>query len=431
MRNQTISIVKAFAIIFVVISHCCAIPYVGAFVSLFDVPAFFICSGYFFNVKYLTDEATYLKRRVKGLYWPFVKWSVFFLLIHNLLFHTGILNEQIGNAQGGVLHPYTLHSFCQRLWNIVFNMSGYDDFLAGTFWFFRALFLSSIAMLILFKIGRKIQAFQNDRQIAWGILTVSFLLTLWQVIENLRMTGVPQGGYRDLMGLFFMSIGFLIRSYQPTISANLLPSTPLPSVVSRLKFWITGFLLLILWCIFLPTGMVWRANLQQFLSIPVPAVIGFLLFYDISQYIAKGENIAKKILVLIGDNTLYIFAFHFCSFKLVSALKVWCYGLEWNHVGAHPIVNVGSPWDGFWLLYLLVGVFVPLLWIISWRRFTKKFHINYNKLLILLIQSLRKLCQIVAKYTVIAIKACFGHFTGFFQGFIEIIKASSPKQEDE
>jgi hypothetical protein len=112
------------------------------------------------------------------------------------------------------------------------------------------------------------------------------------------MTGVPQGGYRDLMGLFFMSIGFLIRSYQPTISANLLPSTPLPPIVSRLKFWIIGFLLLILWCIFLPTGMVWRANLQQFLSIPVPAVIGFLLFYDISQYIAKGENIAKKILVI-------------------------------------------------------------------------------------------------------------------------------------
>ena len=431
MRNQTISIVKAFAIIFVVLSHCCAIPYVGAFISLFDVPAFFICSGYYFNVKYLSDETTFLKRKVRGLYWPFLKWSIFFLLIHNLLFHTGILNEQIGNAGGGVLHPYTWHAFSQNLWSIVFNMSGYDSFLAGTFWFFRALFLSSIAMLILFKIGRKIKVLKNDTQIAWTILTLSFILTLWQVAEGLKMTGIAQGGYRDLMGLFFMSVGFLIRSYQPTLSVNLLPANPLPSVITRLKWWIGGVIILVLWCIFLPTGMVWRANMQQFLSIPIPAIIGFLLFYDISQYIAKSENIAKRTLVLIGDNTLYIFAFHFCAFKLVSAIKVWCYGLEWNYVGAHPIVNVGSPWDGFWLLYLLVGVFVPLGWIIWWRRISAKWHIDYNYYLTLLLQGVKTVCIYAVRYTFIAIKACFGYFTGFFQGFADIIKASNPKNEDE
>ena len=48
-------------------------------------------------------------------------------------------------------HPYDWTTAMQNLWSIVFNMSGYDVFLAGAFWFFRALFLSSIAFLLLFK----------------------------------------------------------------------------------------------------------------------------------------------------------------------------------------------------------------------------------------------------------------------------------------
>lgn len=74
-------------------------------------------------------------KRFKGLYVPFVKWSIFFLLIHNLLFKIGILNEVYGNWTGGTTHPYSIHQFWQRLTNIVFSMGGYDEFLAGAFWF--------------------------------------------------------------------------------------------------------------------------------------------------------------------------------------------------------------------------------------------------------------------------------------------------------
>lgn len=135
MRETKFSILKAIAIICVVLSHAGISGWLFNFVFIFHVPIFFICAGYFFNTKYLTDERTYIVHRFKELYLPFVRLSLFFLLIHNVLFPLGILSETYGNAGGGVTHPYTWQQFSQHAWSIVSNMSGYDQFLCGAFCF--------------------------------------------------------------------------------------------------------------------------------------------------------------------------------------------------------------------------------------------------------------------------------------------------------
>ena len=150
-RDTTISICKGIAIILMVIAHAEAPGWLCKFIFEFHMPLFFITAGYFFSLKYLDDEATFVKKRIKGLYWPFVKWSVFFLIIHNWMFDIGILNERYGNEMGGVTHPYTWHQIQQNLWNIFTAMGGYDQFLCGAFWFFRGLFVASILYLILYK----------------------------------------------------------------------------------------------------------------------------------------------------------------------------------------------------------------------------------------------------------------------------------------
>ena len=116
------------------------------------MPLFFIAAGYFFSRKYLSDPWTFISRRVKGLYVPFVTWAVIFLLLHNLWFRIGLLNEVYGNATGGVTHPYTEGDFWYRLVCIFTNMSGYDEFMAGAFWFFRGLLLASVLFLLLYKL---------------------------------------------------------------------------------------------------------------------------------------------------------------------------------------------------------------------------------------------------------------------------------------
>ena len=102
-RDTVISIAKGIAIILMVIAHAEAPGWLCKFIFEFHMPLFFITAGYFFSLKYLNDEATFVKKRVKGLYWPFVKWSVFFLVIHNWMFDLGVLNERFGNDAGGVI----------------------------------------------------------------------------------------------------------------------------------------------------------------------------------------------------------------------------------------------------------------------------------------------------------------------------------------
>lgn len=152
------SVVKGVAIILMVLGHAEAPSFVTNFIYLFHMPVFFMAAGYFFAERYLDQPWQFVVRRVKGLYVPFVKWSLFFLVIHNLMFALGILNEQYGNWSGGVTHPYSGRDMLQRAVHIIFSMGGYDEFLAGAFWFFRALLLASLAYLALRLLLRRMAA---------------------------------------------------------------------------------------------------------------------------------------------------------------------------------------------------------------------------------------------------------------------------------
>ena len=74
-RNTVISICKALAIILMVIGHADCPGWLSAFLYEFHMPVFFVTAGYFFSVRYLSDEATFVKKRLRGLYVPFVKWG--------------------------------------------------------------------------------------------------------------------------------------------------------------------------------------------------------------------------------------------------------------------------------------------------------------------------------------------------------------------
>lgn len=143
-------------------------------------------------------------KRFKGLYVPFVKWSIFFLLIHNLLFKIGILNEVYGNWTGGTTHPYSIHQFWQRLTNIVFSMGGYDEFLAGAFWFFRGLLVASIAFVVLYYMLNNVKRLRGRTvAIPLVIFFIALGFALFKAGEGVKIVTLVQGGYRDTMGVLF------------------------------------------------------------------------------------------------------------------------------------------------------------------------------------------------------------------------------------
>ena len=85
-NNTTLSICKAIAIILMCAGHAEGPTLLVTFIYLFHMPVFFIAAGYFFDKKYLSDPWSFCVKRFKGLYVPFVKWSLFCLLFHILLF---------------------------------------------------------------------------------------------------------------------------------------------------------------------------------------------------------------------------------------------------------------------------------------------------------------------------------------------------------
>lgn len=362
MRNTTLSILKAIGIILMVMGHASCPVILNRMLNEFHMPLFFMAAGYFFSVKYIDEWPTFVKKRIKGLYFPFVKWSVVFLLFHNLLFEVDILNEQFGNTTGGVLKPYSWHIMQQRLWNIVTAMSGYDEFIGGAFWFFRALLVASLLYLFLFKLIDNQVSRKRINLPGWIIPVLvcltALLLTAWKTGVGLKVPTLVQGGYRDLIGTFFFGCGYLCKLLQKHYTPTLLSTVFFAAVVLSFS-------------LFFPASMVFNPSFVQFVSLPVPAICGVLMSYNISVWINTHDNLAKRFLVYCGNNTLYIFVFHFMAFKLASVCKIMYYGLEWKQIGCHPIIHA-HPNDGFWIIYTIVGVAIPLLGICGYRKIASR-----------------------------------------------------------
>ena len=364
MRTPSFTILKAIAIILVVIAHSAAPAYLSNFAYMVGVPAFFVLSGYFFKLDNLDNTSDFVIRRTKTLYLPFIKWGVFFLILHNLFFEVGFLSESYGNAQGGVTHPYNWTQATQHLWSMVFNMSGYDPFMAGAFWFFRALFLANIAFIFLFKATRQLGKFKTSTLQVVPVIVLAFLLALWQASMGLHITGVAQGGYRELMGIVLLGIGFLLRRADETPDSSIWHNPIIMLAASSVVLMILTFVY--------PISM--AAKPGSVLSVPILTVAGtaaFIWLRGLSEFILQLPEKYTQWLQFTGENSLYIFVFHLLAFKVASMIKVVVYQLDWAMVGGHPVVQ-HELGDGFWLLYIFVGVILPILPVWIWRKITNQ-----------------------------------------------------------
>ena len=533
MRNHTITLLKAFAIILVVMAHAGSPVYLSRFSYMIGVSLFFMASGYFFNEKYLNDEGTFVKRRLKGLYVPFLKWSIILLVLHNLWFYTGILNETCGNATGGVTHPLNAHQWMQSLWSIVTNMSGYDAFLGGAFWFFRALLVSSIVFLAGFKCLSMIPCFHYSdakaepsspappqrqglsagSRIAMALAAIALALALWLTVENLRWTGLAQGGYRELMGIFFLSMGYLYhrfnrwavsaerpellslrmgKAFDPAtpwqqkarmLSVRLLHATA--ALAQRAVWTLCHFppvslalslLLLVLLVVYIHPSMAVRAHsVKEVLALALSGIAGFSFVRNLAMFAnvlgrddsqpngiaLSATGIVRRAMLFIGNNTLYIFAWHLLSFKLVSIIKVLAYGLPWEMVGGHPVVH-SEEGSWFWVLYLMVGVALPAAGIWAYRQLSARIslRLDVSAIFSFLLQVLSvgwvyttKGCRVMARWTLTgarwtgrmlvaaarftqrALVWFFGGFVrgivGFWNSLVDTIKDGSDVNQDE
>ena len=146
-RDITFDVLKGIGIILMVVGHSGSPKWIHDSIYSFHMPLFFIASGWFFNEWSLENKWVYTQKKVKGLYLPYLKWSLIFLLLHNVFFFVGLLNSQYG-FNGSVEKWYHLNDFVSHFTDICFKMTGYDN-LIGTYWFMRSLFVASLLVCFL------------------------------------------------------------------------------------------------------------------------------------------------------------------------------------------------------------------------------------------------------------------------------------------
>lgn len=345
-RDTRITLVKGLCMIMVVVDHSgCPQPLFNTDLSML-MPIFFISSGYFFKASWFDRKWEYVKRKFKNLYIPFVKWSIIFLLLHNVFFGLGIINAQYGNDSGVTSHLYSLKEGFTHLLNIVLRMDQYEGFLLGAYWFLRTLLVSLVVMCCLGSVINK-----KTHSPSTSIALVSLLGLLGGLAIAWSRHGIPyfpQGGYRECMATFFLGVGYFMHAYER---------------VWQERSWLAAaaFVLLLCGVYIQPTGLLPAATVGQWGMVLLTGTCGFVFVHWLcSQIDAHPGTLLRRSLLHVGEKTFYVFTFHFLMLKPASLLKAYIYDLDWHVVGCHPYVHT-MPDNWFWLIYVATAVPLTLL----------------------------------------------------------------------
>jgi len=160
LKKNHIAIAKAIAIMLVVIQHASGPVALHNYMCTIDVPVFFFCSGLFLKpAGDFKQLSSFWWKRVKGLYFKWLKWSIPFIFLHNLFFHLNIYNSLYG-YDGTVSTLYTWKDILERLYLAFTSMSPNEELLGGL-WFLKSLLIASVivsSFVFLFKQTRTSKA---------------------------------------------------------------------------------------------------------------------------------------------------------------------------------------------------------------------------------------------------------------------------------
>ena len=342
MRDKSISIAKGIAIILMVLGHAQCPELFNKYFSMMLMPLFFFMSGYCFKIKYLDDKREYLGKRVRSIYWPYLKWSLFFLLIHNVCFLLNIYSDEYG-FKGRMSSLYTFSDFIDHAISIITKMTEHEQLLGG-YWFLKSLFVGSVvfyAMLKLLK-GYKVG------------MVILLLLSLLLVYTNWKIPYF-QVGYRECLAAFYLYCGHLYKRYQLNWHHNT---------------WLNIIFVVIVGVgsVYWPASML-RLTYVRMLPYVVTSIMGVLVIFNIGQHLSQCEHSKiKQFLVFVGNWTFNVLTWHFLSMKLVSLMLIAIYDLPMKRLSEFPVIEEYAR-QGWWLTYFIVGVAVPIIWTYYYHQF--------------------------------------------------------------
>ncbi len=300
------------------------------------MPCFFLVSGFLLKDKYFSQPFAFLKRRLKGLYWPYVKWSLLFLVCNNLFVLLHLCSQY--------------YTWKETLFRAACNVCfAHTHPLLGGYWFLQALFFGSVmAFSSLFVLKKKAPS-----HVKAGSVLVALLFILLDFFVTSLPYNLPDIINKSLLATSFYLVGYWFNLQPFSKKSNLLVGVLCILTVVAVSFYFVESI----------DARAWRI-----VPFFVVALIGSYGFINIAGYI-KGW--ARKTLDYIGTKTLYILTFHFISFKLVSLIKIWQYKLPISALSDFPVISEHNTFYRY--AYCVVGVALPvIIWEVTHSKRLKK-----------------------------------------------------------
>lgn len=292
----------------------------------FHMPLFFIMSGYCFKQKYLSDFKTYFLRRIKGIYLPFVLYSLIFLSFHNVFVNWHLY----GTSQG----VYNWRDFLWIFSRITTRMS-HNEQLLCVFWFLKELFWGSLIFYAALRFFKNKKIF-----VVVALLTISFVFRIF----SLRIPYFSIS-FISFYAASFIAAGYWLKDY--TLKSCNWWCVLICALIVALEvhFWGTSTM-----------NVTTCSMIPYFLS----GISGTMIIFSASSFICSLGKAKFFLVEYVGSHTLSIMALHLLSYKLISLLIICLYNLPLDELEAFPVLEDynRSTWV---LVYTFSGLFVPLL----------------------------------------------------------------------
>lgn len=331
-RDTTWDAVKGIGIILVVIGHSGCPVYIHNFIYMFHMGLFFFVSGKFLKVNFIRggNLQTFVRRKVKGLYKPFVIYSILYTILHNLFYKIGWYND-----------TYSIEQFLSHIVKI-FAFKDVSENLIGPIWFLKSLFFGSVITYLICLIPKR----------NLQILTVSLLyIVSWYIGKHY----MPYLINREIGIVIAIYLGYLLKDWVP--------------VCGNLGFMLLTLILSIaaLYVEIDVVGCIWG----PFATFPVLTILGIVFIFNIVNFIKGKSDMVFKCLSYIGKQSIYILILHCTAFHLLSSLLV-SYGIGWPSSLTNQTVLSGINHNLWFLPYSVVGILMPLMYPALKVRIVKK-----------------------------------------------------------
>lgn len=321
----------------VVLGHCgCSIPYVNQFLGMFRMPLFFFVSGFCFKESSLNEPKRYFGKRIKGLWWPFVKWCILFLFLHNFFIHIGFYDA--------ATECYNMRDIIKKSFYVSFHMIETEQ-LIGPYWFLAAMFSGTIASWTLMKLIKKTGL---SAITAFILAIVLNAMQNYLPIDNPILKFIPFSYI--LLSARTFEVAFLIIAGRWFAQNKVKPFRWTLIIPITIVTFIGSFY----WKI--NTGLMFFDNIK-FIPYQITGVLFTWCLYSIfSSWNNTGSKI-YKIMSFVGKNTATVLTWHLLSFKIVSLIIIALYGLPLERLSEFPVIQEYANRGG-WIVYFIVAMIV-------------------------------------------------------------------------